>query len=194
MIPFWLVKWSVSPACGVPVPIVIVAPVTSVSNDDTVTAESTVTVWPAVSAFDAWFAVTTGAAIATMTVSAPVLLVVGEEVLSSAITSMVRVSVDDAGGRERDRLQGRRVLGGGRAAGQGQAGQPSRLPLMPFWLVKLSESPDLEVGDLHRGAGDIGVGGSDRHARVDRHGRTAEREGLSSVPRGRHDTKRLRAL
>ena len=34
--------------------IVTVAPVTSVSNDDTVTAESTVTVWPAVSFFVAW--------------------------------------------------------------------------------------------------------------------------------------------
>ena len=44
-------------------PIVIVAPVTPVSEDDTVTAESTVTVSPAVSLFEVWLAVTTGAAI-----------------------------------------------------------------------------------------------------------------------------------
>ena len=47
--PFWLVKLSVSPDCNVPAEIVTVAPVTSVSADDTVKVESSTWAdWPAV--------------------------------------------------------------------------------------------------------------------------------------------------
>ena len=54
-----------------------------------------------------------------------------------------------------DRAQRRLVVGHRGAAGQGQhAGAASKLPVMPFWLVKPSMSAGDEVGaDRHRGAG-----------------------------------------
>ena len=106
-----VVKCSVSPADWKPVPIDIVAPVTSVSNDETVTAESTVTVWPAVELMLDWTAVTTGASMATLTVSPPVLLVCGEAELSLAATSIVLVAVLWLLVEKLTESQGRRVLG-----------------------------------------------------------------------------------
>ena len=178
---------------GVAVQIVTMAPVTSVSNDDTVTAESTVTVWPAVSFFVAWFAVTTGAAIATLTVSVPVLLVVGEEVLSSAITLMLRVPLTMLLVENVTDCKAAVYWAG--VALPDKVKQASRVDAADAVLVGEVERIARLIGtggDLHRGAGDIGVRGRDHDARVDRHGRTAEREGLSGVARGRHGRRSSR--
>ena len=75
--PFWLVKFSVSPDCSVPAEIVTVAPVRSVSLDVTVTPESTATAAPpTVKVLVVPDGVTTGAAIVTLTLSAAVLLAI----------------------------------------------------------------------------------------------------------------------
>ena len=89
--PFWLVKASVSPVCKLA--IVSVAPVRSVSKEVAVMPESTATAeWPSVNVCPVLpEGVTTGAVIASTTVSTAVLLVVGVALLSSATTSMVRV-------------------------------------------------------------------------------------------------------
>ena len=89
--PFWFVKLSVSPDFSVPAEIVTVAPVRAVSLDVTVTPESTATAEPpTVKVLVAPDGVTTGAAIATLTLSAAALLV---SALSTATIESDRVVV-----------------------------------------------------------------------------------------------------
>ena len=111
-------KWSVSPDCSVPARSSPWPPSDPCRKDETVTPESTATAEPpSVNVLVVPDGVTTGAANATLTLSAADLLV---SALSSATIEIARVVVFGAGGGERDRLQGRLVLGRRSAAAQGQ--------------------------------------------------------------------------
>ena len=116
-----------------------------VSNDDTVTAESTETVWPAVSLTDAWFRGHDGGGDRHVDGVRPRIARRGRSRAVVGDHANGPGGLVDTGGGERDRLQGRRVLGRRSAAGQGQHASRSNCRVMPFWLVKLSVSPDWKL-------------------------------------------------
>ena len=118
--PFWLVKLSVSPDCSVPDEIVTVAPVRSVSVRRYASRPSRPPP-PSRRACRCW-SCPTGVddrrGDRTLTLSAARNCWSSEP--STATIEIDRVDGAGAGGGERDRLQGRLILGGRGAAAQGQ--------------------------------------------------------------------------
>ena len=184
LMPFWAVKFSASPDWSVPGEIVTVAPVRSVSKDETVKLGSiTAPVPPTVNSAVTPDAVTTGAAMATLTVSDTGLLVsVPSDTKSVSVLGVVLVLVVE------NVTDCKAAWYCATVASPLSKSEPAeKEPAMPFWLVKLSWSPVwrllLEIVML--AASRLVVDGRDRDPRIDRYWRTADGEGVSA-PRGRN--------